>query len=252
MDILVAQVRTRSVSVNIRAERAGLLRALRYADAAAFDVACHLRDAGLHWRAIRAWCKTQKISAFQWAQDKRNSPITKRWLDEHAAFADRFDEFVETWKWAQALPASPTRKPSLHMFMDLMDSKRQHDTYSKARREMYLGKVTRTIVPVLQPERQQSTGPETLTPTTRLIVGDVVAMSRQHVTNDIADVCIADVPYFLREQEHHVVDYYLAINGMKPRFHAHWDHFESVEDYELHAEQWLSRSDGGADCRSLR
>ena len=46
-------------------------------------------------------------------------------------------------------------------------------------------------------------------------------MTRQHVADGEIDVAIIDAPFFLRvPPEQCVTDYYLELNGEKPRFRA--------------------------------
>ena len=80
-----------------------------------------------------------------------------------------------------------------------------------------------------------------LTPTARLIVGDVVEALQMHAADATADVVIADVPYFIRAGDDlSTTDYYLALNGMTPRLREEWDQFDGIEDYEQQAERWLT------------
>jgi site-specific DNA-methyltransferase (adenine-specific) len=62
-----------------------------------------------------------------------------------------------------------------------------------------------------------------------------------HTADATADVVIADVPYFIRAGDDlSTTDYYLARNGMTPRLREKWDQFDDIEDYEYHAERWLT------------
>jgi hypothetical protein len=61
----------------------------------------------------------------QWSE--ANAPVTHRWLDEFAGFADRWEEFRAAWKWAQTLPYRPERRPGLHGFVDLINAKAKLD-----------------------------------------------------------------------------------------------------------------------------
>jgi DNA modification methylase len=84
---------------------------------------------------------------------------------------------------------------------------------------------------------------ETLTPTTRLICGDVAGALAQHVADGEADVAIADPPYWL--SRYHTpasgADRCYTLAGMTPRFDQGWDKFDSVEHYEQEAERWLDQ-----------
>jgi hypothetical protein len=65
------------------------------------------REAGIHWKNIMAECKERRINAGKWATE--NTPISLRWLDKYAQFAGRWDEFLESWRWSEALPYAPER-----------------------------------------------------------------------------------------------------------------------------------------------
>ena len=60
------------------------------------------RDAGVHWKNIRAECKERKISAVKWATE--NAPISLRWLDKYGQFSDRWDEFLEIMEVVKGSP----------------------------------------------------------------------------------------------------------------------------------------------------
>ena len=90
--------------------------------------------------------------------------------------ADRWDEFLESWKWSQALPYAPERRPGLWGAFDLMDAKTRFDTYSEARKRSYrddsgIG----TVVPFPLAKRHLAGmgNPIRLTQTATLLHGDV-------------------------------------------------------------------------------
>jgi hypothetical protein len=88
----------RGGNFDIRAAKAQLFRAIKSARQHEFAMYRDLREVGLAWIAICAWCDDPdahsgaKISAHKWALE--NAPFGKRWLDEHAEFAGNWDEFV--------------------------------------------------------------------------------------------------------------------------------------------------------------
>jgi DNA modification methylase len=58
-------------------------------------------------------------------------------------------------------------------------------------------------------------------------------MARQHIGDGEIDVAVLDLPFFLQvPPEKNVVDWYLELNGEKPRFRADWDNFSSIQEYE--------------------
>ena len=51
---------------------------------------------------------------------------------------------------------------------------------------------------------------------------------------------VVDVPYFLGVRpEESVTDYYLELNGEKPRFREDWDLFSSIPEYEEFCSEWI-------------
>jgi site-specific DNA-methyltransferase (adenine-specific) len=226
------------------AERAALIRSLRSAENNWFAMCSDFRDAGTHWKNIKSECKHRKISAGKWATE--NAPISLRWLDKYGQFADRWSEFLEAWRWSEALPYAPERRPGLWGEFDLMDAKARFDTYSAARKRNYRGEGGNgTVVPFSLAKRHLTAkgNPIRLTATATLLHGDVIEMLRQHVTDSSIDVAIADVPYFLRgPKDSSVIDYYLQQNGMKPSFNEEWDRFDSIEQYEAFCTAWLDEA----------
>ena len=69
---------------SLAAERAALIRSLKSAETNWFAMCSDFRDAGIHWKNIRAECKERKISAGKWATE--NAPISLRWLDKYGQF----------------------------------------------------------------------------------------------------------------------------------------------------------------------
>jgi DNA modification methylase len=65
-------------------------------------------------------------------------------------------------------------------------------------------------------------------------------MLRAHVADGVADLAIADAPYWLSRYCHSSgADRNYALAGMVPRFDEEWDKFDSVPHYESVAEKWL-------------
>jgi hypothetical protein len=120
---------------DLAAERAALIRSLKSADSNWFAMCSDFREAGQQWLNIRAECKERKINAGKWATE--NAPIGLRWLDRYGEFARRWDEFLESRRWSEALPYAPERRPGLWGCFDLMDAKARFDTYSEARKRNY-------------------------------------------------------------------------------------------------------------------
>jgi hypothetical protein len=75
---------------SIAEARAGLRQCLAGSRKSELQMYKDIRDAGNWWADICAWCDDKslhggkRISAKLWADDPRNSPLHKRWLDQHA------------------------------------------------------------------------------------------------------------------------------------------------------------------------
>ena len=113
---------------------------------------------------------------------------------------------------------------------DLMDEYDRDEVRSRSRRH-HLGTGSQerreVVIPplVIQPGERLA-----LTPTTDVILGDRVEMARQHIGDGEIDVAVLDLPFYLGPAEENVVDYYLELNGEKPRFREDWDNFASLAD----------------------
>jgi DNA modification methylase len=224
------------------AERTALIRSLKSAGTNWLAMCSDFRDAGVHWRNIRADCKERKINAGKWATE--NAPIRLRWLDKYAEFADRWDEFLESWRWSEALPYAPERRPGLWGAFDLMDTKKRFDTYSEARKRNYRGDGGNgTVVPFPPTERHLATkgNPIRLTATATLLHGDVTDMMAEHVADASIDLAIADVPYFIRGPIE-AMEPHIHRNGMKAPFNEEWDRFDSIEQYEEFCTAWIAQA----------
>jgi site-specific DNA-methyltransferase (adenine-specific) len=243
----------RHTNFSLVAERAALIRSLRGAEKNWFAMCSDFRDAGIHWRNIRAECRERKISAAKWATE--NAPISLRWLDKYGQFAGRWDEFLEPWRWSKALPYSPERRPGLWGAFDLMDAKARFDTYSEARKRNYRGDGGNGIVvpfPLTKRHIAAEGSPIRLSATATLLHGDVTEMMAEHIADASIDLAIADVPYFIRGPiEATAMDAYIDRNGVKVPFNEAWDRFDSIEQYEEFCTAWIEEAlrclnDGGS------
>jgi site-specific DNA-methyltransferase (adenine-specific) len=229
---------------NLVAERAALIRSLRSAEKNWFVMCSDFRDAGQHWLNIKVECRDRKISVEKWATE--NAPISRRWLDKYAEFADRWNEFLESRKWSETLPYAPERRPGLWGCFDLIDAKNRFDTYSEARKRNYRGQGgTGTVVPLPSAKRHQPAegNPIRLTATAALLHGDVTDMMGEHIADASIDLAIADVPYFIRGPiEATATDIHIRRNGMKAPFHEAWDRFDNIERYEEFCAAWIDQT----------
>ena len=229
---------------SLAAEKAALIHSLRSAEKNWFAMCSDFRDAGVHWKNIRAECKERKISVVKWATE--NAPISLRWLDKYGQFSDRWDEFLKSWRWAKALPYAPERRPGLWGAFDLMDAKTRFDTYSEARKRIYRDDGGNGTVVPFPPAERHLVGmgkPIRLTQTATLLHGDVSDMMGEHVASDSIDLAIADVPYFVRgPTEASATSAYIHRKGMKARFNEAWDRFDSIERSEAFCTVWIDHT----------
>ena len=236
--------------LTLRGEKSALWNAWKRKDQTFYQCAVECRAIGIHWSNIKAIVTARRkagedITIQRWAT--QHAPVSVRWLNEYSDFASRWSEFIETWRWSQSMPYSPERRAGLHTFQDLMLAKQRFDCVSRTRQVSFGGRGERIAsaignsVPMSGSETSGAV--ETLTPTTRLICGDVAGVLAQHVADGEADVAIADPPYWL--SRYHTpasgADRCYTLAGMTPRFDQGWDKFDSVEHYELEAERWLSQ-----------
>ncbi len=246
--------------LTLRGEKTALWKAWRRKDQTFYQCALECRAIGIHWSNIKSIITARRkagedITIQRWAT--QHAPVSVRWLNEYSELADRWTEFLETWRWSQSMPYSPERKVGLHTFQDLMIAKQRYDSVSRARQASFGGRgerITGGIGNSVPKTGVVTIGHvEHLTPTVQLICGDVAETLKRHLPDGVADVAIADPPYWLsRYYRTSGADRCYHLAGMTQRFDADWDRFESVEHYEREAELWLAevmrclRPDGSA------
>ena len=234
----------------LKQEKAALHKAYRQALKSYFEHAEDCRDIGVHWNNIKTQLTELRragrstLTIEQWAAI--NAPIGRRWLDEFGKLAHEWGEFEGAWKLWQTVPYTSYRgAPGLKSFLKLSDWKKRYELYANARKAA-LSKKKRSrkggnsgsgkTAPVTT-----AGDVEEVTPLNWLICGEVVKAMKAHIPDEFADVVAADVPYRLSRYSTQVVDYYLDAFGMKPRLAEEWDKFDSLEEYERQAEQWLEQ-----------
>jgi site-specific DNA-methyltransferase (adenine-specific) len=204
----------------------------------------------MHWNNITRLIQARRrageqITIQKWAQN--NAPVSARWLYQYGEFANRWNAFLDAWKWALANSYAPERRPGLHALQDLLSAKQRHDMVSLAHqvvsgRQRGREPLVTSLVNSVHKTDVATSQIEMLTHTTGLIYDDVAAGLRQRLTDGVADVVIADPPYWLsRYYQSSGADRNYVLAGMTPRFDADWDHFDSVEHYEREAEGWLDQ-----------
>ena len=133
-----------------------------------------------HWSNIKAIIKARRqageqITVAQWSE--ANAPVTHRWLDEFSGFADRWEEFRAAWKWAQTLPYLPERRPGLHGFVDLINTKAKLE-HVRGERALH---------------RSEKNGP--VNAGIEILQGDCLAVLRTLPSRSI-QTCVTSPPYF--------------------------------------------------------
>jgi DNA modification methylase len=217
------------MSIAIAKDR--LLQSLDLAQKTELQLWEHLRDVGRDFVELKEKIAAEKFKIKPWV--RQNLPRCYEWLQSHVRLHAEWPRFLTCLKWADDVQYPRNERPSLMVAYDLMDEYDRDEVRSRSRRPN-LDPVTQerrsvTIPPlVIEPSV-----PLDLTPTTTVICGDRVAMAQQHVASGSIDVATLDVPYRLKVPEGEgVTDYYLRMNGEKPRFREDWDRFGSLGEYE--------------------
>ncbi len=219
----------------------------------------HLRNAGEHWIAVKAELGERGININAWA--KENLPVGRQWMDRHAELFKRWREFLEAKKWADGLPPSTDRRPSLQLAFDIMDTKKRHDTQSSARESAYnpvskrnfdaaalvianddRRKISRSLPTDHSNGGDGSPKPYALNPTSTLLQGDCIEMMRGHVADNSIDVVIADVPYFLRQPDQAFTGDLIETRGNGDQFAEVWDRYDDIDAYERFCIGWIGEA----------
>ena len=132
--------------LTLRGEKTALWKAWRRKDQTFYQCALECRAIGAHWTNIKSIITARRkagedITIQKWAT--QHAPVSVRWLNEYSEFANRWAEFLETWRWSQSTPYSPERKAGLHTFQDLMLAKQRYDSVSRARQTSFGGRGAR-------------------------------------------------------------------------------------------------------------
>jgi site-specific DNA-methyltransferase (adenine-specific) len=168
---------------------------------------------------------------------KENLPRSYSWLESHVRLFRDWDKFLQCLKWANEVPYPRHERPSLLVAYDLMDDYDRYEVRLRSRRQD-LKPVTQEAV--ITPLAIQPGTKIALTPTTSVILGEGVPMMRQHIPDCSIAVAVIDVPFYLRAPpELAKTDYYIALNGQRPRFRADWDNFASIQEYEEFCDAWI-------------
>src|SRR5215472_11646663 len=114
--------------LTLRGEKSALWRAWKRKDQSLLECAKECRAVGIHWNNITRLIQARRrggeqITVQKWAQT--HAPVSARWLYQYGEFANRWDEFLDAWKWAQANSYAPERRPGLHALQDLLSAKQR-------------------------------------------------------------------------------------------------------------------------------
>ena len=171
---------------------------------------------------------------------KENLPRSYSWLESHVRLYRDWDKFQKCLKWANEVPYPRHERPSLLVAYDMMDDYDRNEVRLRSRRQDLdpaAQEPCKGVIPsfAIQPGERVA-----LTPTTSVILGEGTPMTRAHVRDGEIAVAVIDAPYCLRAPpELSVTDYYIALNGQRPRFRADWDNFASIQEYEEFCDAWI-------------
>ena len=215
-----------------------LLKSLHLARETEIELYERLRDLARDFVELKEEISNAGFNIKKWVRE--NLPRSYGWLQSHVRLYAEWDKFMVCLKWSDDAQYPRNERPSLMVAYDLMDEYDRNEVRLRSRPQ-HLSPVTQERRKVVIPPLAiQPAGPLDLTPTTRVILGDGVGMTRQHVRDGEIDVAVVDGPFFLRvPPEQCVTDYYLELNGERPRFRQDWDNFASIEEYEEFCDGWI-------------
>ena len=201
----------------LNGEKQALWKAWRRKNQSEWQTALECSAIGQHWSNIKTIIKArrkagERITVAQWSE--ANAPVTHRWLDEFSGFADRWEEFRAAWKWAQTSPYPPERRPGLHGFVDLINTKAKLE-HVRGERALH---------------RSEKSGPANAG--MQILQGDCLAVLRTLPSRSI-QTCLTSSPLGgdLKDKDLIGISWMLA--------------------FALRADRWYLRSDMalGSDCR---
>ena len=219
-----------------------LLKSIDIGGKAELELYERLRDIGRDVVLLKEEIANAGFAIKKWMRE--NLPRSYEWLQCHVRLFVEWDKFLKCLQWADDVRYPRSEHPSVMAALDLMDGYDRDAVRSRWRRH-HLSPVQqepRHVVSV-EPLAIEASKPLDLTPTTTVIMGDAAEMMRKYIPNGSIDVVTADVPYFLRVPDgESVTDYYLELNGEKPRFREDWDNFASIDEYEEFCSEWIDEA----------
>ena len=224
------------MSLTIAHER--ILKSIGIARDTELELWERLRDVARDFVDLKEEIADAGFAIKKWVRE--NLPRSYEWLQSHVRLYAEWDKFLICLKWAADTPYPRHERPSLQVAYDLMDDYDRNEVRLRSR-QRDLNTATegpsKAVIPslVIQPGE-----PLDLTPTTTVILGDGKGMTRRHIRDGAIDVAVIDAPFYLRiPPEFSVTDYYIEVNGQKPRFRADWDRFASIQEYEEFCAGWI-------------
>lgn len=223
--------------MSITTARNRLLKSMRLARETEIELYERLRDVAHDFVLLKEEIASAGFRIKPWVRE--NLPRSYSWLERHVRLYCEWDKFLVCLKWADEAQYPRNERPSLLVAYDLMDGYDRNKIRLRSCGHN-LSSAPQERTAIISPLVIQPGTPLDLTPTTRVILGDGVDMMRQHIRDGEIDVAIVDAPFYLRvPPEQSVVDYYLELNGEKPRFRADWDSFASIQEYETFSGAWI-------------
>jgi DNA modification methylase len=219
------------MSLTLALAKDRVLTALHLAQETELELYERLRDLARDFVELKEEVVNAGFKIKPWV--KENLPRSYAWLQSHVRLFAEWDKFTVCLQWAKETTYPRHERPSLMVAYDLIDDYDRNDIRLRSRRQDLSAATQEPCKAVIQPLAIQPGTKLDLTPTTSVALGDGVEMTRQHVADGEAAVAILDLPFFLcAPPELSRTDYYIALNGQKPRFREVWDDFASIPQYE--------------------
>jgi hypothetical protein len=219
------------MSLTLALAKDRVLTALHLAQETELELYERLRDLARDFVELKEEVVNAGFKIKPWV--KENLPRSYAWLQSHVRLFAEWDKFTVCLQWAKETTYPRHERPSLMVAYDLIADYDRNDIRLRSRRQDLSAATQEPCKAAIQPLAIQPGERLALTPTTDVIMGDCVEMTRQHVADGAIAVAILDLPYYLRAPpELSVTDYFIELNGQKPRFREVWDDFASIPQYE--------------------
>jgi site-specific DNA-methyltransferase (adenine-specific) len=216
---------------SLRSAKALIIRELAAAEQSEFEALMHLRNVGEEWLAIKSELGERGLNIAAWCAE--NMPVSRQWLDRHAELFKHWKKFLVARKWSTEVGYVSRRQSGLEFALELMAARDRSELLSKESK-LAFGRFPErpgAAGGVGQSCRSGTATRTMLNKATTLYHGDCSEIMTA-IPDGTIDVMIVDPPFFLNVPTGPtVIDYYIAKNGMKPRFREAWDQFDDEAEY---------------------